>query len=120
MINVTRAVHAPSPAPRASGNTPARSPRKRRLRLLGASDLRGRLAADASLTFALAGLRNDSVFLALYGIAADELRRCGSRSSFGPRNVLHVAERVAASGGDGTGGAGGLRRRGGRAAARDS
>ena len=63
------------------------------------TDLRGPQSADACFNFALAGVHNSSssLFQKLVRIGIHELKRAGSRSSFRPKSVLHIAEKFAAS-----------------------
>jgi hypothetical protein len=62
------------------------------------SDSRGRASADACFNFALAGVQNhSSLFENLLSISIHELTRAGSRSSFPPKSILHIIEKVAAS-----------------------
>lgn len=82
---------------------------KRRLYETGEEDLRGRKAADAAFWFALSGVKEDhvvgaaeglnfSLFDALTYICLRELERCGRRSSFRVMDIMHIVERIAASG----------------------
>ena len=62
------------------------------------SDSRGRASADACFNFALAGVQNQSsLFENLLSISIHELTRAGSRSSFPPKSIVHIVEKVAAS-----------------------
>lgn len=81
---------------------------KQRLLSTGEQELRGRKAADAAFWFALAGVQereedfvdgqNFSLFDALTFICTEELKRFGSRSSCRATDILHMIERIAASG----------------------
>uniref|UniRef100_A0A7S4I170 Uncharacterized protein n=1 Tax=Odontella aurita TaxID=265563 RepID=A0A7S4I170_9STRA len=71
---------------------------KRRIHLLQSADLRGRTSADAALTFALAGVKEDGFFSELARIGLTELCRFGQRSSCKPKHVLQMVEKFAASG----------------------
>lgn len=71
---------------------------QKRLALTLGSDSRGRASADACFNFALAGVQNQSsLFENLLSICIHELTRAGSRSSFPPKSILHIVEKVAAS-----------------------
>ena len=79
-----------------------------RLLQTGEQELRGRKAADAAFWFALAGVQEReedfvdgqkfSLFDALTFICMDELRRFGKRASCRATDVMHMVERIAASG----------------------
>ena len=87
---------------------------KKRLLQTGSRELRGRKAADAAFWFAMAGVKDDvnnmnteqgdlkdihfSLFDALTFICMDELRRFGKRASCRATDVMHMVERIAASG----------------------
>lgn len=82
---------------------------KRRLMKAGEEELRGRKAADAAFWFALSGVRDDysvgadeglcfSLFDALAYICLRELERCGCRPSCRAMDIMHMVERVAATG----------------------
>ncbi len=70
-----------------------------RIALTLGSDLRGPQSGDACFNFALAGVHNstNSLFQNLVSIGIHELKRAGSRSSFPPKNILHIIEKFAAS-----------------------
>jgi len=80
---------------------------KDRLRETGLQELRGRKAADAAFWFAMAGVCDDeikdeknyfSLFDALTFICIEELKRFGKRSSCRATDIMHMVERIAASG----------------------
>lgn len=81
---------------------------KQRLLETGEQELRGRKAADAAFWFALAGVQEReedfvdgqhfSLFDALTFICTEELKRFGFRSSCRATDILHMIERIAASG----------------------
>ena len=86
---------------------------KKRLLRTGSRELRGRKAADAAFWFAMAGVKDDvnmntkegdqedihfSLFDALTFICIDELQRFGKRASCRATDVMHMVERIAASG----------------------
>lgn len=60
--------------------------------------MRGRKAADAAFWFALSGVTSPIIFDHLVQISCYELRRFGKRSSCRAKDILHVVERIAASG----------------------
>jgi len=72
---------------------------EKRIALTMGSDSRGPQSADACFNFALAGVHKSSasLFQNLVRIGIHELKRAGSRSSFPPKSVLHIAEKFAAS-----------------------
>lgn len=69
-----------------------------RLSVARGSDIGGRSSADAAFTFALAGIRNPTLFDTLASVAAREMRGKMSRISITPKVILHIAEKIAASG----------------------
>ena len=69
-----------------------------RLRRTGASELRGRKAADAAFWFSLSGATDTTLFESLARVATDELLRFGARPSCRAKDVMHVVERLAAAG----------------------
>eukprot|EP00979_Chaetoceros_neogracilis_P003792 scaffold659_cov260-Chaetoceros_neogracile.AAC.6 len=82
---------------------------KRRLKQTGEQELRGRKAADAAFWFALSGVRDDSsigieegldfsLFEALTFICLEEIMRFGERPSCRAMDIMHIVERIAASG----------------------
>ncbi len=85
---------------------------KKRILKTGSRELRGRKAADAAFWFAMAGVKDEliiegrgkddiinfSLFDALTFICIDELRRFGKRSSCRATDIMHMVERIAASG----------------------
>jgi len=71
---------------------------QKRLALTMGSDLRGPTSSDTSFNFALAGVQHSSsLFQNLSCIGIHELNRSGHRSSFKPKNILHMVEKFAAS-----------------------
>ena len=69
-----------------------------RLNVTLGTDARGRTAADVMFLLALAGVVDDSVYEALVTVAQLELHRVRRRTKRNIKDVLHVCEKVAASG----------------------
>lgn len=76
-----------------------------RMQNTGAMELRGRKAADASFYFALAGVSEvttpnmaSQLFGSLAQIVMEELRRFGKRPSCRAKDIMHIVERLTASG----------------------
>lgn len=72
-----------------------------RLETTGATELRGRKAADAAFWFALSGASSPNavkLFDSLTRIAIDELERFGNKPSCRAKDVMHIVERVHATG----------------------
>lgn len=72
-----------------------------RLETTGATELRGRKSADAAFWFALSGASSpDAVklFHRLTVIAIEELERFGNKSSCRAKDVMHIVERLYATG----------------------
>lgn len=62
------------------------------------TDVRGRSAADAAFAFALAGSSNNDLFTTLSEVTQLELARVGPRSSFRPKYILQIVEKLASAG----------------------
>jgi len=60
--------------------------------------LRGRKAADAAFWFALAGVKDDVLYQLLIKICIKELQRFGDRPSCRAKDILAIANRLAAAG----------------------
>ncbi|KAL3927164.1 MAG: hypothetical protein SGBAC_013192, partial [Bacillariaceae sp.] len=71
---------------------------EKRLRLTLGTDIRGRTSADMAFNLCLAGIDNDFLYSALVKVAKLEMERVGQRPSRKARDVLHVVEKLAASG----------------------
>jgi SAM-dependent methyltransferase len=71
---------------------------KRHLDLTLGTDIRGRTAADTAFTLALAGITDQSVFQDLYQVVQLELERTSHRVTCRSKDLLHIVEKVAASG----------------------
>ena len=71
---------------------------ERRLRLTLGTDIRGRTSADMAFNLCLAGIDNDFLYRSLTKVAKLEMERVGQRPSRRARDVLHVVEKLAASG----------------------
>jgi tRNA G46 methylase TrmB len=71
---------------------------KQRLQLTLGTDIRGRSSADAAFLFALAGLTDDELFNILAAISYQELHRSGMRQNFRSKGIVHMMEKLAASG----------------------
>jgi len=72
-----------------------------RIETTGAAELRGRKAADAAFWFALSGASSPNaveLFDSLTRIAIDELERFGNKPSCRAKDVMHIAERLYATG----------------------
>ena len=72
-----------------------------RIERTGAAELRGRKAADAAFWFALSGVSSPNaveLFDSLTQIAIDELERFGNKPSCRAKDVLHIVERLYATG----------------------
>jgi len=62
------------------------------------ADLRGRKPADAAFWFALAGVTNSSLYNLLATVCCKEVARFGKRPSCRAKDLLDMAERLAAAG----------------------
>ena len=69
-----------------------------RLSITYGTDLVGNQAAEAAFLFALSGITSVSIYDHLTQIAYQELCRCGPRSSFKPKHIFHMVEKLAAAG----------------------
>ena len=72
-----------------------------RLEATGAAELRGRKAADAAFWFALSGAsspKSAKLFDSLTHIAIEELERFGNKSSCRAKDIMHIVERLYATG----------------------
>ena len=61
-------------------------------------DIRGRSSADAAFCFAMAGIKNPKLYEIMATISFHELKRIGLRPSFPTTYILHIVEKLAASG----------------------
>lgn len=71
---------------------------EQRLRTTLGTDIRGRTAADAAFTLALAGVTRESLYLSLVKIAKLEFLRVGRRPSRRAKDILQAIEKLAAAG----------------------
>jgi tRNA G46 methylase TrmB len=62
------------------------------------TDIRGRSAADAAFSLAMAGVKDEQLYSMLATIACKELKRIGRRPSFRAKYILQIVEKLAASG----------------------
>ncbi|KAG7357067.1 putative methyltransferase [Nitzschia inconspicua] len=74
-----------------------------RLQLTLGLDIRGRSAADAAFSLAIAGVTRPDLFELLTKISYLELKRTGSRPSFPSKYILQIVEKLAAAGVGGPG-----------------
>lgn len=71
---------------------------EKRLALTLGTDVRGRAAADTAFVLALAGVVAPTLYRKLYKVVLLELQRVRDRHSRRSKDVLHIIEKVAASG----------------------
>lgn len=71
---------------------------ERRLMMTLGTDIRGRTSADMAFNLCLSGIDCEFLYSALVKVARLEMERVGQRPSRRARDVLHVAEKLAASG----------------------
>ena len=70
----------------------------RRLQITLGTDIRGRTSADTAFTLSLAGIKSSSLYDRLVKIAELEMTRVGKRPSRRAKDILHIVEKLAASG----------------------
>jgi SAM-dependent methyltransferase len=71
---------------------------RNRLALTLGTDIRGRSAADAAFSFAMAGVTDVDLYDTLALVARLELERIGQRPSFRSKYILQMVEKLAAAG----------------------
>ena len=71
---------------------------EKRLNLTLGTDIRGRTSADAAFTLALAGVKKEYIYQTMAKISLLEMERVKKRSSRRAKDVIHVVEKLAASG----------------------
>lgn len=71
---------------------------EKRLAVTLGTDIPGSQATDAAFMFSLVGITSPTLYDQLAKISYNELKRCGSRASFKAKYIIHMVEKLVASG----------------------